>query len=379
MDNTRKHLDFIDQIRGIAIVGVFLVHCLGTAVGYDQLPWVKGSWLPDFQVSKLFLFLLPLSLGWAGVAAFFVISGFCIHLSFARNPNWRNFSIRRCCRIYPAYFLAVLLFALLFPWSRIHWDLSGIAQLGSHLALIHNYDDRFYYGISPAFWSIAVEVQLYLLYPVLLWLVARMGWQRTLVYIAMLEIGLRTISSAVLVVSGASLPLSFSGLPLLYWYSWSIGAAIADAHLLGRKIPFANHSSIAWGAAAVGSNFLQPLTNFSFLFFALMTATVIAKLLQDDRLRRRLFPLFISRSLRQLGLWSYSIYLLHQPFIGLAPRIATKLSLPDLQPSLAIFTLSVCLWLPIVGISALWYRWIEIPMINIGQQQVARMSSTDLK
>jgi peptidoglycan/LPS O-acetylase OafA/YrhL len=120
------------------------------------------------------------------------------------------------------------------------------------------------------------------------------------------------------------------------------------------------------------------LTNFSFLFFALMTATAIAKLLQDDR-RRPLFPLFVSRSLRQLGLWSYSIYLLHQPFISLTPRMATKLALPDLPPSLAIFMLSLCLWLPIVGISALWYRWIEIPMINIGQQQVARMSSSALK
>jgi peptidoglycan/LPS O-acetylase OafA/YrhL len=360
------------------LFGVLLVHCLGTAVGYDQLPWLKGSWLPDFQVSKLFLFLLPLSLGWAGVAAFFVISGFCIHLSFARNPNWRNFWLRRCFRIYPAYFFALLLFALLFPWSRIHWNLSGIAQLGSHLLLIHNYNDRSYFGISPAFWSIAVEVQLYLLYPVLLWLVARMGWQRTLVYIAMLEIGLQTISSAVLVINGESLPLSFSGLPFLYWYSWSIGAAIADAHLLGRKVPFADRSSLVWGVVAVGSNFLKPLTNFSFLFFALMTATAIAKLLQDDR-RRPLFPLFVSRSLRQLGLWSYSIYLLHQPFISLTPRMATKLALPDLPPSLAIFMLSLCLWLPIVGISALWYRWIEIPMINIGQQQVARMSSSALK
>jgi peptidoglycan/LPS O-acetylase OafA/YrhL len=145
-----------------------------------------------------------------------------------------------------------------------------------------DYDDRFYYGVSPAFWSIAVEVQLYLLYPVLLWLVARMGWQRTLVYIAILEIGLRTISSAILI--------------------------------------------------------------------------------------------FVSRSLRQIGLWSYSIYLLHQPLLVLAPRIAAKLAVPDLSQSVLIFMLSLCLWFPIVGISALWYRSIELPMITIGQQQVRKIS-----
>jgi peptidoglycan/LPS O-acetylase OafA/YrhL len=186
-------------------------------------------------------------------------------LGCSRNSNWRIFIIRRFFRIYPPYLFAVLLFALFVPSSRIHWSISGIAQLVSHLALVHNYFNEYFFGINGSFWSVAVEAQLYLLYPVLLWFVKRLGWHYSLVFIATLEISLRTIASAILVVSGKPPDISFSGLPFLYWYSWSIGAAVAEAHLLGRTVPFANQSLIAWSVAAICSSFLKPFASFSFL------------------------------------------------------------------------------------------------------------------
>ena len=369
MGNSKKHIDFLDQIRGIAIIVVFLFHCLDTSFGYSQLTW--GSWIRDFNAPASFLLLLPLSLGWAGVSIFFVVSGFCIHLSFARNPNWRSFGIRRFFRIYPPYLLAVLLFALLIPWTRIPYARFGLAQLGSHLALIHNYDPRFIFGINGSFWSIAVEAQLYLLYPVLLALVARLGWNRSLSYLAALEIGLRTLSSVILCSTDELLSLLFMGLPFSYWYTWSIGAAVADAYIRKRPIPFANHSLLVWSGLAVGSNFLKPLSQFSFLFFAILTATVIAKLLQREQVPIG-SPSFISKSLGKslstVGVWSYSIYLIHTPFLVVAPWIATKFaSLHSPQP-LVLFALCLCLWFPIIGLSALWYRAFELPSIALSRQ-----------
>ena len=372
MDSSKKHIDFLDQMRGIAIVAVFLFHALGTAFGYDHLPW--GSWIRDFNVSKSFLFLLPFCFGWSGVASFFVVSGFCIHLSFSRHPNWRDFAVRRFFRIYPPYFFAVLLFGLFLPWSRIDLSSFGLGQLGSHLALIHNYYYEFGFGISPAFWSIAVEVQLYFLYPVLLGLVAQLGWHRSLLYIAALEIGLRILLAMVLITTGKTFPLPLGALPFLYWYSWSIGAAVADAYLLGRPIPFANHSIIAWAVVAIISEFVKPLSAFSFLFFAVLTATLIAKLLRGAHLPFRL-PTFFSRSLSTIGVWSYSIYLLHQPLLALAPQIATKFSLAGDLQALAIFMLCLCIWFPIVGLSALWYRAFELPNIALSRQIIKNMSS----
>jgi peptidoglycan/LPS O-acetylase OafA/YrhL len=196
-------------------------------------------------------------------------------------------------------------------------------------------------------------------------LVARFGWRGSLICIGALEIGLRAFSNVVLVSTGEPLPLWFYGLPFIYWFSWSIGAAIADAYLSGRSLPFFNHSLLAWSAAAFGSSFLKPLASFSFLFFALLTATAIAKLLGPGSRPIPLGAFFAP--LRSVGLWSYSIYLLHQPLLALAPRVAGKLSLFG-HSQIVVFVLCLCLWFPIMALSAIWYRVFELPSIAFGKR-----------
>jgi peptidoglycan/LPS O-acetylase OafA/YrhL len=369
MNRPKAHIEFLDEIRGIAIIAVFIFHSLRVAFKYDHLPW--GTWFSDFNVSKTFLVLLPFSLGSCGVAIFFVVSGFCIHLSFMRKPNWHDFIVRRFFRIYPPYFFATILFAVFVPWSRIHGIL-GLASLGSHLALVHNFNTNFFFSINSSFWSIAVEAQLYFLYPLLLVVVSRMGWHHALIYVAAIEIVLRIIFSVIMLLTGDLPPLWFLGLPFLYCYSWSIGAAIAEAYHLDYSIPFANHSLIAWGGIAVVSNFVKPLAAFSFLFFSILTATAIAKLLRKKHLSS-IFPVFCSKYLRTIGLWSYSIYLLHHPFLSLARVVAEQFPVRYLH-SLFIFSLCLCLWFPIVLLSALWYRTFEITSIAISKKFINKSS-----
>jgi peptidoglycan/LPS O-acetylase OafA/YrhL len=368
MNRPKDQIGFLDEMRGIAILSVFLFHSLQAACGRDQLPW--GDWFRNFNVSSTFLSLLPLSLGWAGVPIFFVVSGFCIHLSFIRKPEWRDFFIRRLFRIYPPYFFAVILFALVLPWSHINYGLLGIGQLLSHLLLIHNFDNRFFWAISPSLWSIAVEVQLYLLYPILLYLISRLGWYRTLSCVAALEIGLRLLASIVLMTTGQPLPLWFEGLPILYWYSWSIGAAIAESYVLRLPIPFANHSLMGWSIVAVFSTFVKAFDAFAFLFFSLLAATMIAKLLQNP-LTSSLFPTSLAKPLRTIGLWSYSIYLLHHPLIESISLIIPKLSLPADIQSWIVFVVCLGLGIPIVALSALWYHIFEIPSVAASKRIIA--------
>src|SRR3954468_23573177 len=161
MDRTRQHVPFLDSLRAIAILSVFCFHLLDVGFGGDQLPW--GVWFRDFSLSKEFLFLLPLTFGWAGVAIFFVVSGFCIHLSYLRHASddWRAFFVRRFFRIYPPYFVALIVFAVLFPLSRLPFDTAfDWIQLASHVLLVHNFDEDTFLGINGAFWTIAIEVQL---------------------------------------------------------------------------------------------------------------------------------------------------------------------------------------------------------------------------
>jgi len=79
------HLPFLDGIRGIAILAVFLFHSLGASFGFDKLQW--DGLFRDFDVSRSFLALYPFTYGSAGVAIFFVVSGFCIHGEFKQLTN----------------------------------------------------------------------------------------------------------------------------------------------------------------------------------------------------------------------------------------------------------------------------------------------------
>src|SRR5579859_6331331 len=105
--NPDQHVEMLDFIRGIAILAVLVFHTLGLTFGYDALPW--HGWWRDFSGSFSFLCFLPVALlAQAGVAIFFVVSGFCIHVSFQRQGRqWGSFFTRRFFRIYPPYLLAV--------------------------------------------------------------------------------------------------------------------------------------------------------------------------------------------------------------------------------------------------------------------------------
>ena len=103
-------------------MAVFLYHSLGVSFGFDKLPW--DGLYRNFDTSKSFLALYPLTYGWSGVSVFFVVSGFCIHLSHQRNKEkgWLSFANSRFFRIYPPYILAILLFSFVWPWGALKID-----------------------------------------------------------------------------------------------------------------------------------------------------------------------------------------------------------------------------------------------------------------
>jgi peptidoglycan/LPS O-acetylase OafA/YrhL len=366
MQRTEDHLKLIDQMRGIAILAVFAFHCLHPSFGHDQLTW--GRWFPDFfTAKKSFLAVLPLTFGWAGVAIFFVVSGFCIHLSYLRHTaeDWRGFYIRRFFRIYPPYFVALIVFALLFPLSRLSFDTSfDWIQLASHLLLVHNLDERTFLGINGAFWTIAIEAQLYLLYPVLLGLVNRLGWKRALIALGVVELLMRGIKGIFIISLRGDAPQWFAGAPLFYWYSWAIGAAIADAYVRQRDLPFRTWPAGILLSSAIATSYILPLFHFSFLLFAVLTATLLARRLTT------VTPLPLPRPLvgylRLVGRLSYSLYLLQQPLL-IAVCIWIPLHFATPVHPLVMLALCIAAYPFILAVSWLSYRFCERPSIALGK------------
>jgi peptidoglycan/LPS O-acetylase OafA/YrhL len=386
-----RHIEYLDYARGIAILVVFVFHCFGAVFNYFEPPW--NGWFLDMSVSKTYLALFPLSLGRYGVAVFFVVSGFCIHLSFyQQGKNWRDFFTRRFFRIYPPYFSPLVFFSLLILTKSLIYR-GGWHQFWTHLLLFHNFDKLTFYGVNPSFWSIAVEVQLYLLYPLLLAAVGKFGWRRSLIALAILELSIRSWGCLVTTMLCAETSFGFRfpafvfevnpffdwlmGSPFAYWFSWSIGAAIADAFLNKRQLPLVKSSPLVWLTLAIDSCLVKPLEAFSFPLFAIFTAVVVSKLLNEIK-PKTMIPGFCLEHLRMTGIWSYSIYLLHQPLIMIFQTSLVTTSPEMMNYPLVRLLFCVALWFLIMPLGGFWYRICEMPSVALGKKFIQKKHQQDI-
>lgn len=161
----------LDALRGLAIVAVFLFHAsIVTIFDLDQ---------PSFLAT------LGASFGWIGVDLFFAVSGFLITriaLDHRHSATfYRAFWIRRCLRIIPAYYILLLMIMAAWP-SHLERSIFGqtapeVPAAAYWLFLSNAFMAQAAdHGLKPLSitWSLAVEMQFYLLWPfVVRWLPAR--------------------------------------------------------------------------------------------------------------------------------------------------------------------------------------------------------------
>ena len=75
MTRATSRLELFDEFRGVAVLAVFVYHAYDVALRAADL----DSWTRAL--------ITPLAFGWGGVAMFFVVSGYCIHLSYTATRN----------------------------------------------------------------------------------------------------------------------------------------------------------------------------------------------------------------------------------------------------------------------------------------------------
>jgi peptidoglycan/LPS O-acetylase OafA/YrhL len=157
-------------IRGVAALWVFVFHV-----------WlVAGS--PALTAGGLDLTPL-LACGWAGVDLFFVLSGFALTWPQAeRHPadlGYLEFMRRRALRVVPAYYTQLLLLLLLAAFGLIA-ELPSLGSTLAHLLFLHNLDPHWSSQLSNTWWTLPIEWQFYLLFPLLLTALVRYGALRVL-------------------------------------------------------------------------------------------------------------------------------------------------------------------------------------------------------
>jgi peptidoglycan/LPS O-acetylase OafA/YrhL len=368
----------IDALRGMAALGVVLYHAVSQtqkAVPHNFLQWLV----------KLIQFLS--SFGYIGVFLFFVISGFCIHLQWARSRaggqerriQFGAFWRRRIRRLYPPYLIAFALFMLMAALTTgINVTHFFIYDVVMHLLMLHNLDPHTCYTINGVFWTLAIEEQLYLAYFLLLFLRKRWGWGITLAICALARVGWFFFSHAVWVWTGLGVPVPEAA--AVHWFTWALGAIAVEAAFGIVQLPRWCRNLWIGGAAIILASaissvlpntqkntlphelawmLMHPLWGFG--FFVLVNRVVNAEYAWLTRLREpaaigRLFAKSVAAA-ATVGVFSYSLYLTHELVIMQSWSFTIK-ELPLLVNALAIVVPAT------IGFAWLFFRFCEKPYMR---------------
>jgi peptidoglycan/LPS O-acetylase OafA/YrhL len=274
------------------------------------------------------------SFGYIGVFLFFVISGFCIHLQWARaktggtEPEIRfgAFWKRRIRRLYPPYIIALLLFLLMMASTvGINFTHFFFYDIGMHLLMLHNLDPHTCYTINGVFWTLAIEEQLYLAYFLLLFIRIRWGWTVTLTVCLLARFGWMVLSHLVWRKTGFGIPVPEAA--AVHWFTWALGAIGVEAMLglirlrgWSRDLRLATFLIVF---ASALSSYLPSINKDTLLhnaswflihpawglgFFIVVNRMVLS---EQSWLRQAKLPSLVSL-FSTLGVFSYSIYLTHE-------------------------------------------------------------------
>jgi peptidoglycan/LPS O-acetylase OafA/YrhL len=163
-----KRIVGLDGIRGIAIMLVLVEHYFVFTPSTSVVTNALNSFKSLIQTGRL------------GVDIFFVLSGFLITKllidlnrqvrsgEISLGTAWKQFIFRRSLRIFPIYLVSIALFLILVPEYRplLPWLLTYTTNIGQALSAVGG--GGVHFGYLDHFWSLAVEEQFYLLWPVVI-------------------------------------------------------------------------------------------------------------------------------------------------------------------------------------------------------------------
>lgn len=359
----------LDGVRGFAALWVVADHF------FAQVP--KAEWLAAIPGLARFA-----SFGWVGVTLFFVLSGYLIIplLVAARGaPDYfRNFWCRRACRLAPVYGLFLVTYAI----ADAAWPAGGAGReplLGatvpfwSFWVMIQNVLMASDAAVGNLWlrvsWTLAVEVQFYVLVSVLVFLTPK---ERLLRWLAALAVGALlfryatvllnpSAKAAVVLLLPSRLDAFMVGGLLALWAERPAARNFRRQGMAGLVLALAA-AGFAWfvrGGFGAATPWVLPA-------YHLMLAIGCGAFLELARLSSPAVRwLTENAALARAGRLSYFIYLFHTPVIwGVFALLAGQ------QPNLASggsLAVMLAAWAALAGLAEISYRLIERPMIRRAQ------------
>ena len=310
----------MEGMRAFAVLSVFLVHALGTYLS-SHLKINADTYLSRFvaaieeldSIDKVLLFLQRSHLG---VDLFFLLSGYLICRSASRIQRfsaYRQFLWRRFLRIYPPFFLSLILCMILYI-HVLHWQRFSFWQFAGNAMLLYGCPNLLLQAYNYVSWSLFWEIAFYIISPVQ-FVLTRIAFGKSLWQLPA-ALGLFTVSC---------LFLSYQPRVAMFYYGVLLALASQEQlELLAARL----QSALVVGIyVAVESCFRLLPTSFGWFtpLYGLAASLLFVKVcFGKGWLARR----FAWLPLRFVGNISYSFYLLHTPCIAIAWYVSTVTNWP---------------------------------------------------
>lgn len=155
----KKKLDYIDALRGLAILGVIVIHA--SQYGKFEVPKIIGNVILE---------------GNRGVQLFYLASAFTLFLSFKNRSTKerfpvQNFFLRRFFRIAPMYYVGIVYYLFQDGLGPRYWlgneTHITVANIISNCIFLHGFNPYWITSLVPGGWSIGVEMTFYAMVPLL--------------------------------------------------------------------------------------------------------------------------------------------------------------------------------------------------------------------
>lgn len=369
-----SHLPALTGIRGWAALWVFLFHAWLIS-GPRRLVVA----LPGFEAD-----LTPfVSIGWAGVPIFFVLSGFLLGLPFAQwqagarqRPALGRYLLRRVLRVFPAYYAQLFLLLVLAVWLPYPVvDLDGVS-LFKHLFMLFAPPPVGAQPIVKVWWTLPVEFSFYLVLPWLALMLAPGRWTWLLVSCMAtmwawrhgMVVWLADAPVDHRVMATSQLPGSLD--------TFGIGLLAAHAHVHRQRFPQGLRLLLRVGVATVLSLIIVVAAIYvmhmgyrqywsDHLIFYVWTPVfglAVALLILTSTGGCRLATwLFANKIMVFLGVISYSLYLWHLPILTWFSFSETFAAIPSYRlPWVLLMALPLTLLA-----AALSYALVERPFLRL--------------
>lgn len=315
----------VDMLRAIAALSVCIFH------------FSNGN--PNFLPTHYWLKEIG-SVGWAGVQIFFVISGFIIPYSLFQSnykySDYKFFLLKRLARIEPPYFFAIVVCIALnyittlspyFKGEPFKIDFVNIAFHIGYLNAFFNQD-----WINPAFWTLAIEFQFYIIIAALFPLLVHS------------KVWLRFIVLALFLTS--SLFIKNGGLIFVFIPYFVLGVLIFYEKTNFLSIKYCLILSVFILALIYYLNGIVPC---AFATFACLSLLFINH--------------YSNKYLLFIGTISYSIYLIHVPIGGRIINLSMNFIKSNEGKSMVLLVAMII----VILISYVFYRVIEKPSIKLSR------------